>query len=99
MIDLMKKLITEAIQYAVDELKFIEDQNLAYLNYWMKNKAQNKVFSLKWLVDSAFLPCNIGEVGTSQMGEMWALLTWWESQAKRYSKTANKANPWKAHNL
>lgn len=47
------KSIKEAIQYTVDEPKFIEDWNLAYLDYWM-NKAKCGVFNLKQSVDNVF---------------------------------------------
>ena len=46
----MKKSIKETIRYAMHEPKFTKDQNLAYFDYWMKNKAQNKVFNLKQFV-------------------------------------------------
>ena len=41
-------------------MKFTEDQNLAYFDFWMKNKAQNEVFNLNQLVGNVFLPPQSG---------------------------------------
>lgn len=88
----MKKSIEETIRYVVDGPKFIDDQNLAYFDSWVKNKAQNKVVNLKQLIDNVFPPLEVGEVVTPWAAKIRALLTWWEPSAKGFSM-ANKVIP------
>ena len=64
-VDHMKKLIEEAMWCKVDGHKFIYDQSLAYFDYWVKNKAQNKQ-----LVDNIFPPPKPSEVVTPQVAKM-----------------------------
>lgn len=44
-----EKLFEEAIKYAVNGPKVIEDQSLVYFDNWMNNKAQNAIFNLQQL--------------------------------------------------
>lgn len=71
----MKKLIEEAIQYAVHGPEFTTGQHLVYFDSRVKNKVQNKVFNLKKLVDNVFLSLKVGEVVDPQTMKMQALFT------------------------
>ena len=64
----------------------------------LKNKARNEVFNLNKLV-MYFQPPKAGEMVTPRAVKMQALLTWCESQAKRFSKMTNETIPWKEHKL
>ena len=50
-VNMINKFIEVAIQYAMDGSKFTKDQNLAYFDYWVQNKAQNgDATSSDWLI-------------------------------------------------
>lgn len=59
----------------MDGSKFNDNQNLAYFDSWVKNKAQNGVFNLKQLVDNIFPLPKASEVVAPGVAKTWVLLT------------------------
>lgn len=55
---------------AQESLGFLEDQNLPYSDYCMKNKAQNGVCNLKQLVANVFPTPEAGETVSPQAAKM-----------------------------